>query len=700
MVNEEMHGHVAAVARETDGDELAVTAAAGVTVLTVRDVADFDEAGGTVRLDDDTSTSLPNGGGTLRDYVAITDDPPTITLAMPTPAALEAGARVDVWDTDQGGPTVVYRATVIDDVTGEPLEAEVSHDLIDKLQSEVRDGTAESVVCRSDESGRWSVVDVLGRVPVSDGEFIDPETLPEPEPTPPPVAPAAPTLAVPTTTAYAVALSPFARVSLSWSAVTLDVDGATISDALVYEVEQRAPSETTWQARTSVATTSVTLSQFAPNEAWSFRVRAVRTNATTGLSTAGAWSNERTITTAVGSPPASTPAPVVRGGIGAIVVATPAVAGDFAVTVDVWVSTTNPVPTSGTPTFSVSGDGPGLNFVRAVGGTAVVPGTTYYVRARARNVFGNGPLSTQVSSTPEKINSPDIAADAITANMLTANNAFIEAMQVSDFTGVTVTGATLRTAATGERVVVRNDGGGGIIESFSGLSGETPTTFDPTAYSGVLPALRIANGTAGTYSQASSIRMNSGTPGVPFDSQHTAEVSAESNSIRLAATDRVALSGKTVVVTATDGGTTIVGGLAATMGNGSVGTGTFASSVDSRVDARVAAGAGAPGYANLALVAGVTGSVQYRQFGPLVHVEGAVTFASLANNTTRTLCAAGAIPAAARPIQSLNLAQARLNGGTTEAGIVLRGADGSISVTNKSGAAVTTAQFAYSYLVA
>jgi hypothetical protein len=289
---------------------------------------------------------------------------------------------------------------------------------------------------------------------------------------------------------------------------------------------------------------------------------------------------------------------------------------------------------------------------------------------------GNG----GTSWTERKVSGTALAADAID--------------------GRVITGATLRTAATGERVVVRNDGGGGIIESFSGLSGETPTTFDPTAYSGVLPALRIANGTAGTYSQASSIRMNSGTPGVPFDSQHTAEVSAESNSIRLAATDRVALSGKTVVVTATDGGTTIVGGLAATMGNGSVGTGTFASSVDSRVDARVAAGAGAPGYANLALVAGVTGSVQYRQFGPLVHVEGAVTFASLANNTTRTLCAAGAIPAAARPIQSLNLAQARLNGGTTEAGIVLRGADGSISVTNKSGAAVTTAQFAYSYLVA
>jgi hypothetical protein len=666
------------------GSELTADAAIGSTVLEVESTVDFDDAGGDLELN-----------GVRYGYVEA--DPDALTVTLETPLTV-AGTVDDFVASVAGGQVEIDAVAYVSVGDGDDVEPIIPL----ALRSLLPEGSYDDVpVVLSDDLE--DIVNLPARQPVIDGTFIDPETLPTPEPTPPPsppVAPAAPTLAVPTTTAYAVALSPFARVGLSWSAVTLDVDGATISDALVYEVEQRAPSETTWQARTSVATTSVTLSQFAPNEAWSFRVRAVRTNATTGLSTAGAWSNERAITTAVGSPPASTPAPVVRGGIGAIVVATPAVAGDFAVTVDVWVSTTNPVPTSGTPTFSVSGDGPGLNFVRAVGGTAVVPGTTYYVRARARNVFGNGPLSTQVSSTPEKINSPDIAADAITANMLTANNAFIEAMQVSDFTGVTVTGATLRTAATGERVVVRNDGGGGIIESFSGLSGETPTTFDPSAYSDVLPALRIANGTAGTYSQASSIRMNSGTPGVPFDSQHTAEVSAESNSIRLAATDRVALSGKTVVVTATDGGTTIVGGLAATMGNGSVGTGTFASSVDSRVDARVAAGAGAPGYANLALVAGVTGSVQYRQFGPLVHVEGAVTFASLANNTTRTLCAAGAIPAAARPIQSLNLAQARLNGGTTEAGIVLRGADGSISVTNKSGAAVTTAQFAYSYLVA
>lgn len=181
----EAHGHVTSVARETDGDELTVAAAAGATVLTVRDVADFDEDGGTVRLDD--------GAGTLRDYVSITDQPPTLTLASAIPTSLAAGTRVDVWDTDKNAPTVVYKATITDDVTGEPLDADVSHDLIDKLESSVRAGFSESVVCHQDEAGRWSVVDVLGRIPVSDGTFINPETLPPPTepyvPTEPPPNP-------------------------------------------------------------------------------------------------------------------------------------------------------------------------------------------------------------------------------------------------------------------------------------------------------------------------------------------------------------------------------------------------------------------------------------------------------------------------------------------------------------------------------
>lgn len=160
-----MHGHVTNVSREVYGDQLAIAATTSDLVLTVIDTADFDEDGGTVRLDDGTNS----GAGTLREYTSITDDPPTITLTAGPAVALDAGTRVDVWDTDADDAVVEYVADVVDDITGDLVQATVEHTLVSLLHAVVRAGVAESVVCRGDRDGRWNVMEVLGRVPVIDG---------------------------------------------------------------------------------------------------------------------------------------------------------------------------------------------------------------------------------------------------------------------------------------------------------------------------------------------------------------------------------------------------------------------------------------------------------------------------------------------------------------------------------------------------
>ena len=53
----------------------------------------------------------------------------------------------------------------------------------------------------------------------------------------------------------------------------------------------------------------------------------------------------------------------------------------------------------------------------------------------------------------------------------------------------------LSTADSGERIVIRNDGSGGVIESYSGVSGETPGVFDPSAFVG-RPNILIQSGTS------------------------------------------------------------------------------------------------------------------------------------------------------------------------------------------------------------
>lgn len=95
--------------------------------------------------------------------------------------------------------------------------------------------------------------------------------------------------------------------------------------------------------------------------------------------------------------------------------------------------------------------------------------------------------------------------------------------------------------------------------------------------------------------------------------------------------------------------------------------------------------------------AGTSGNVWYRVKAGVVYIEANVSFASLADGAGFTILTGGnVLPTAYRPGHSLNMGIPRLNAGTQQ-GTVTAPTDGTLSVTNFSGAAVTSAQFRYSY---
>lgn len=170
---ERFHGHVSAVSREQHGDELVTAAAIGATSLQVIDTADFDETGGQVRIG--------GPGGAILDYTGIDDDTATITLAAATTVTAEVADRVDVWDPDSGlaGDAVTeFVAEVIDDATGDKVQATLTHALIDRVARNVRGLVGESVVCVVDDDGIWTLTEILGKAPAIDGAYVEVDDVP------------------------------------------------------------------------------------------------------------------------------------------------------------------------------------------------------------------------------------------------------------------------------------------------------------------------------------------------------------------------------------------------------------------------------------------------------------------------------------------------------------------------------------------
>lgn len=141
-----------------DGDH-----AAGVTVLAVLDPSDFNEEGGTFAA----------GAATIA-YTGWDEETGTIALAAPLSAGLEDGAKLVVLPAGKDGT-----AYLVDDESGEPLEATIPPDQIMYLPEGPRDAdTAEVVEVDVDPDGEAVVLRTLRETPTLDLTYADPETLP------------------------------------------------------------------------------------------------------------------------------------------------------------------------------------------------------------------------------------------------------------------------------------------------------------------------------------------------------------------------------------------------------------------------------------------------------------------------------------------------------------------------------------------
>lgn len=130
----------------------------------------------------------------------------------------------------------------------------------------------------------------------------------------------------------------------------------------------------------------------------------------------------------------------------------------------------------------------------------------------AAKIFAGTITTTEIAANT--ITAANIATGTITANEIAAGTITTAKLNASAINGMTITGAVVQTASSGERMIMRNDGGGGIIESFSGVANEVlPTTIDPDPPLAGLPGLVIKSGTTTIYNEQAQMLVVSGTAG-------------------------------------------------------------------------------------------------------------------------------------------------------------------------------------------
>lgn len=152
------------------------------------------------------------------------------------------------------------------------------------------------------------------------------------------------------------------------------------------------------------------------------------------------------------TPPASSPTPTVRGGLGSLVVEWDAVTNLDPVTYEVHVSTANGFTPDATNLIEETRST--LSWVRALAdGTLLDYTTTYYVKLVAKDKDGAAPASGQATGTPTQVDSPDIHADAVQAKHLLADDALFDAIR-----SLLIVSNTLKTAESGQRVEIDVDG--------------------------------------------------------------------------------------------------------------------------------------------------------------------------------------------------------------------------------------------------
>lgn len=137
----------------------------------------------------------------------------------------------------------------------------------------------------------------------------------------------------------------------------------------------------------------------------------------------------------------------------------------------------------------------------AVGGTATVQGTASYVRTETH--LSTPPNAKYLRVLPYLSTGARVAIRNPQLRRKNAGSLIVDGA----IDGKTITGATIRTAADGARIILLP---AGDIEFYTGMAGESlPATIDPFQYSGG-PGVRIQSGTATGYLNRASVTIVSG----------------------------------------------------------------------------------------------------------------------------------------------------------------------------------------------
>ena len=209
-----------------------------------------------------------------------------------------------------------------------------------------------------------------------------------------------------------------------------------------------------------------------------------------------------------GNAPASSPTPVVKGGINYLAVAWAAITNADPVTYEVHVSTSSGfTPGAGTKAGEIAGTG---FFVRSQpNGDALEYNTTYFVKLIAKDNDGAATASTQASGSLVQADSPDIAVDSIVASHILAGE-----VTADKLAAVIVLASVFKTAESGQRVEI-TPGGIRLYDPTGTVLIDFPTAGNPSVQA-VLTALGLTVTGDATFRQmlhmeaGSSIHLMSG----------------------------------------------------------------------------------------------------------------------------------------------------------------------------------------------
>lgn len=211
-----------------------------------------------------------------------------------------------------------------------------------------------------------------------------------------------------------------------------------------------------------------------------------------------------------GLAPTESPDLTWRAGIGSVFLSWDPVANADTVTYRILIGT-SPTLTESPSTLAGTATG-GFFIARQLpNGTPFQNDTTYYARAIAQDADGDAPAGDVVSGqviakiteteiSDGAVNTPQLNANAITTELLLANDAWIGALRATDFYGETITGPIIRSAEDGQRMEVRADISGGIVYGYTGAANEiAPAYIDPSGvtypsgYGGGIGTLELAS---------------------------------------------------------------------------------------------------------------------------------------------------------------------------------------------------------------